>query len=251
MLFFNSDERISVTDLCRWPGWGGAAAAPWRSPRAAPQSAGLGGGRTGRCGPEPSVGVTSARPPFPDPSQLPVPPVWETAAPRCRRRWEELTGTSLACRCPDLEKQRRWRGSKVSDCISGGPPEVKVCYMIRKGRLQRQRATWHCDGELLSWENKVSDFSAENIYISGKNIKILSRTEDGAQIGTVHFEPLILHPNCPRGHEFISKSTFLDLKPFSSLFSSRKIGLTIILGIIIHGAPLVPSGLELRKPKPL
>lgn len=27
---------------------------------------------------------------------------------------------SLACQCPDLEKQSRWEGgSKVSDCISG------------------------------------------------------------------------------------------------------------------------------------
>lgn len=112
------DIMHSVTDLCRWPGWGGAAAAPWRSPRAAPQLAGLGGGRRGQCGPGPSVGVTPARRPFPDPSHSPVPPVWETTAPRCPRRWEEPLGMSRACQCPDLEKQRRRRGPKVSDCIS-------------------------------------------------------------------------------------------------------------------------------------
>lgn len=119
IIFSNSKESISGTDLCRWPGWGGAAAAPWRSPRAAPQLAGLGGGRTGRCGPGPSVRVTPARPPFPDPSHLPVPPVEERAARRCPRRWEEQPGMSPACRCPDLQEQRRWRGWKVSDCISG------------------------------------------------------------------------------------------------------------------------------------
>lgn len=74
----------------------------------------------GRCGLGPSVGVTPARPPFPDPSHLPVPPVWETTAPHYLHRWEELPDMSLACQCPDLEKQSRWEGgSKVSDCISG------------------------------------------------------------------------------------------------------------------------------------
>lgn len=112
-IYFNSKYSIFVTDLCLWPGWGGAAAAPWRSPRAAPQLAGLGGGRTGRCGPGSSVGVTPTHPPFPDPSpfQLLVPQVWETAAHRCPRRLEE-PGMSLACRCPDLVKQRRSRGVK-------------------------------------------------------------------------------------------------------------------------------------------
>ena len=118
-MYFNSKCSIFRTDLCQWPGWGGAAAAPWRSPHVAPQSAGLGGGRMGRCGPGPSAGVTPTRHPSPNQSHLPAPPVWETAAPRCRRRWEEPPCTSRACRCPDLEQQRRRWGSKVSGYISG------------------------------------------------------------------------------------------------------------------------------------
>lgn len=84
----------------------------------------------GRCGPEPSVRVTPARPPFPDLSQLPVPPVWVTAAHHCRRRWEEPPGMSRACRYPGLEKK-----VKGQQMYQRGSSEVKVCYMIRKAKL--------------------------------------------------------------------------------------------------------------------
>lgn len=51
-------------------------------------------------------------------------------------------------------------------------------------------------------------------------------------------------------NEFISKSIYSGFRPFKSLFSSRKIALPIIIRIIIHGAPLMPSGFKLRKPEP-
>lgn len=132
-----------MTDLCRWPGWGEAAAAPGRSPRAAPQSAGLGGGRMGRCGPEPSIRVTPARPPFPGLSQLPVPPVWVTAVHHCRRRWEEPPGMSRACRYPGLEKKRRWSGVKGQCMYQQGSRCVTWS--------ENERETWCCDGGRMSF----------------------------------------------------------------------------------------------------
>lgn len=162
----NSKQSICVTDLVRWPGLDGAAADPGRSPRAAPQSAGLGGGRTGRCGLGPSAGVTPARPPFPDPSLslFPVLPVWETAAPRCPRRWEERPGMSRACRCPDLEKQRRLRGSEVSDCISGASRGQGVLH-------DQKRAATKAEGNLtLWWRGAELEILLISAAVSGRKI---------------------------------------------------------------------------------
>ncbi len=153
MTDFYGKNGISVTDLCRWPGWGGAAAAPWQSPHAAPQLAGLGGGRTGRCGPGPLAGVTPAHPPFPDPYHLPVLPVWETAAPHCHRRWEELPGMSRACQCPDLEEQRRWRGSKFSRCIGRASGVWGALWSEREDYKGREQLDTEMEG---SWSGKTN-----------------------------------------------------------------------------------------------
>lgn len=131
-----------MTDLCRWPGWGGAAAAPWRSLRAAPLSAGPGADRTGRCEPGPSGAGTPNHLPSPDPTQLSAPPVWGIAAPRCLRRQEEQHGTSRACRRPDLWRRESGGRGQRSATVSAGPPEVRVCYMIREGQLQKQKEIW-------------------------------------------------------------------------------------------------------------
>lgn len=243
---------MRVTDLCRWPGWGGAAAAPWRSPRAAPQLASLGGGRTGRCGLGPSAGATPARPPFPDPPHLPAPPVCATGAPRCPRRWAERRGMSRACQCPDLERRRRWgRGSEVSGCIRGGLQRSRCVTRSERGRLKKQRATWHCD-----WAAKTLFLISQLMLLTGRNkrkyIKILSRKQVNwwAQTRTTHFRA-----TDPRNQlslrTSVLLSAFSNLKPFNSLFSSRKIALTITRRIIIHGTPLMASGPKLRKPKPL
>lgn len=133
-----------MTDLCRWSGWGGASASLWRSPHAAPQSVGLGEDRRGRCGPGPSTEVTSTRPPLLDPSLLPAPPVWETAAPHCPRRQEELLGTSRACRHPDLEgkkeEEKEGEGSEVSGYIKQGLQRSRcITWSERDGYKGKER----------------------------------------------------------------------------------------------------------------
>lgn len=131
-----------MTDLCRWPGWGGAAAAPWRSPRAAPLSAGLGEDRTGRCELGPSGAVTTNHLPSLDPAQISAPPVWGTAAPRCLHRREEQPDMSRVCRRPDLWRRESDGRGQRSATVSAGPPEVRVCYMIRGGQLQKHKEIW-------------------------------------------------------------------------------------------------------------
>lgn len=82
-------------------------------------------------------------------------------------------------------------GGQRSAALSAGPPEVKVCYMIRKGQLQRQRATWHWGGRELSGKNKVSDFSADVKINAGKSyIQTHRRT-------IIHLQPPIYTATLP------------------------------------------------------
>ena len=90
--------------------------------------------------------------------------------------------------------------------------------MIRKGQLQRQRATWHCGGGELSWKSKVSDFSADVKINAGKSyIQTHRRT-------IIHLQPPIYTAALPEDkHSFISKSTFSDLKPPSHFLAAGEL----------------------------
>lgn len=101
----------------------------------------------GRCGPGPSVMATPARPPFPDPSRFPAPPVWVTEAPHCRRRWEDPPCKSQACQYLDLQKQKRWKGGQRADTVTERGLQRSRCVRgserdIYKGGEQLDTAAW-------------------------------------------------------------------------------------------------------------